>query len=168
MEQQQRLAGQAEGQDSMGMKRVCGLLMAHKYRRMLLVVKMALKALQGSGYGKSGGRTYTRRWICCARSLTSIPTSAWSVYHSPTRRSDSSCMRCLSDMCKVCCQTWRDGFFSWSRSSFHSTSPSPFLNIVLTSRTGHRVSRCCRATYRRLQLESFISLPDSALQRRLA
>lgn len=38
------MAGQAEGQDSMDMKRVCASPMAHKYRRTQLVVKMALKA----------------------------------------------------------------------------------------------------------------------------
>lgn len=86
----------------MDMKRVCASPMAHKYRRTQLVVKMALKASQGSGYEKFGGQTYIRKWICCARSSISTPTSAWSVYHSPTDRSDSSCIRALSDTCKVC------------------------------------------------------------------
>ena len=42
------------------------------------------------------------------------------------------------------------------------------VHTMLTLQIGHRVSRCCCATHRRLQLESIIPLPDRSLQCRPA
>ena len=81
LELQQPLAGQAEGRGLMGTKRVCDSPMVPRYRRMPLVARMVLKALQVSGYERSGGPICTKRWTCSALSSTSTPISAWSVFH---------------------------------------------------------------------------------------
>lgn len=72
--------GSVEERAWMAMKRVCVSLTVHNCSRTLYVVKMAQRVLQDSGYETSGGRTYTKRWICCAPSLINTHTSAWLVH----------------------------------------------------------------------------------------